>query len=336
MEYSYPEIRDVFTICAEAVAPDLRTNRGYIRPRSDGMGKILQNILSMNGVEFELKPGGLSIVSGANVQEIFFDLGQNEAIDATVNEISEDLDLPMRVNRLFRRAANYNPEAERARRAERANQEEQKQEALGQLKNIIEKIEFDIRSSDGGKYNYFYFPTDKLNDAEAAFNTLGIFPQRHTTHLDGRVATVLRRPATMLSGNELTVIHELNEAIRARRTGRNRDAFNRGTADVHGKAGIDELKKLIKFIDNVSYTNDPHHHYYYLYFNDIDRAFDIMSEFGVLDIEKYYSSSKKTYVLRLDQDKVSSVAQNIITELRREIATRGINYSNNMGGRFKI
>ena len=44
----------------------------------------------MNGVEFELKPGGLSIVSGANVQEIFFDLGQNKAIDATVNEISED------------------------------------------------------------------------------------------------------------------------------------------------------------------------------------------------------------------------------------------------------
>ena len=73
MQYTYPEIRDVFTICAEAVAPDLRTNRGYIRPRSDGMGKILQNILSMNGVEFELKPGALSIVSGANVQEIFFD-----------------------------------------------------------------------------------------------------------------------------------------------------------------------------------------------------------------------------------------------------------------------
>jgi hypothetical protein len=332
MEYSYPEIRDVFTICAEAVAPDLGTNRGYIRPRSDGMGKILQNILSMNGVEFELKPGGLSIVSGANVQEIFFDLGQNEAIDATVNEISEDLDLPMRVNRLFRRAANYNPNA----RAEHANQEEQKQKALGQLKNIIEKIEFDIRSSDGGKYNYFYFPTDKLTTAEAAFNTLGIFTQRHTTHLDGRVATVLRRPATMLSGNELTVIHELNKAIRARRMERNRDAFDRGTADVYSKAGIDELKKLIKFIDNVYYTNDPNHHYYYLYFNDIDRAFDIMSELGVRGIEKYYSSSQKTYVLRLDENKVSSVAQNIITELQREIATRGINYSNNMGRQFKI
>jgi len=329
MEYSYPEIRDVFTICAEAVAPDPRTNRGYIRPRSDGMGKILQNILSMNGVEFELKPGGLSIVSGANVQEIFFDLGQNEAIDATVNEISEDLDLPMRVNRLFRRAANYNPEAERARR-------EKEQAAIDMLKNIIIKIEFDIRSSDGGKYNYFYFPTDKLTTAEAAFNTLGMFTQRHTTHLDGRVATVLRYPATMLSGNELTVIHELNKAVRSRRMERNRDAFDRGTADVHGKASIDELKKLIKFIDNVYYTNDPNHHYYYLYFNDIDRAFDIMSELGVRDIEKYYSSSKKTYVLRLDQDKVSPVAQNIITELQREIATRGINYSNNMGGRFKI
>ena len=181
------------------------------------MGKILQNILSMNGVEFELKPGGLSIVSGANVQEIFFDLGQNEAIDATVNEISEDLDLPMRVNRLFRRAANYNPEAERARR-------EKEQVAIDMLKNIITKIEFDIRSSDGGKYNYFYFPTDRLTTAEAAIITLGMFAQRHTTHLDGRVATVLRYPATMLSGNELTVIHELNEAIRARRTTQNRDA----------------------------------------------------------------------------------------------------------------
>jgi len=122
----------------------------------------------------------------------------------------------------------------------------------------------------------------------------------------------------------------------ARRTTQNRDAFTRGTADVHSKASIDELKKLIKFIDDAYYTDDPNHHYCYLYFNDIDRAFDIMSELGVRGIEKYYSSSKNTYVLRLDQDKVSSVAQNIITELQREIATRGINYSNRMGGRFKI
>ena len=126
------------------------------------------------------------------------------------------------------------------------------------------------------------------------------------------------------------------------RAGRRKTAMHKtkyidtGAADVHGKASIDELKKLIKFIDNVSYTNDPNHHYYYLYFNDIDRAFDIMSELGVRGIEKYYSSSKKTHVLRLDQDKVSSVEQNIITELQREIATRGINHLNNMGAQFKI
>lgn len=333
MEYSYPEIRDVLVVLAESVY--IGDNRTFckITPRSNGMATGIQNLLAQYGVKFNVtKDAEFSAVSGALVDMIVFSLGQNSVIDTTMREMFNDKQRLINVNNRFLNLMQRNPNA----RAEHANQEEQKQEALGQLKNIIEKIEFDIRSSDGGKYNYFYFPTDKLTTAEAAFNTLGIFTQRHTTHLDGRVATVLRRPATMLSGNELTVIHELNKAIRARHMERNRDAFDRGTADVYSKAGIDELKKLIKFIDNVYYTNDPNHHYYYLYFSDVDRAFDIMSEFGVWDIEKYYSKSQKVRVLRLDQDKVSSVAQKIITELQREIATRGINYSNNMGGRFKI
>lgn len=333
MEYSYPEIRDVLVVLAESVY--IGDNRTFckITPRSNGMATGIQNLLAQYGVKFNVtKDAEFSAVSGAKVDIIDFSLGQNSVIDTTMREMFDDKQRLINVNNRFLNLMQRNPNA----RAEHANQEEQKQNALAQLKNIIEKIEFDIRSSDGGKYNYFYFPTDKLSTAEAAFITLGMFAQRHTTHLDGRVATVLRYPATMLSGNELTVIHELNEAIRARRTTQNRDAFDRGTADVHNKASIDELKKLIKFIDNVHYTNDPNHHYYYLYFNDIDRAFDIMSEFGVLDIEKYYSKSQKARVLRLDQDKVSPVAQKIITELQREIATRGINYSNNMGGRFKI
>lgn len=333
MEYSYPEIRDVLVVLAESVY--IGDNRTFckITPRSNGMATGIQNLLAQYGVKFNVaKDAEFSTVSGAKVDMIDFSLGQNSVIDTTMREMFDDKQRLINVNNRFLNLMQRNPNA----RAEHANQEEQKQEALGQLKNIIEKIEFDIRSSDGGKYNYFYFPTDKLTIAEAAFNTLGIFTQRHTTHLDGRVATVLRRPATMLSGNELTVIHELNEAIRARRAEQNRDAFDRGTADVYSKAGIDELKKLIKFIDNVYYTNDPHHYYYYLYFSDVDRAFDIMSEFGVWDIEKYYSKSQKARVLRLDKNKVSPVAQKIITELQREIATRGINYSNNMGGRFKV
>lgn len=333
MEYSYPEIRDVLVVLAESVY--IGDNRTFckITPRSNGMATGIQNLLAQYGVKFNVtKDAEFSAVSGAKVDTIDFSLGQNSVIDTTMREMFDDKQRLINVNNRFLNLMQRNPNA----RAEHANQEEQKQNALAQLKNIIEKIEFDIRSSDGGKYNYFYFPTDKLTTAEAAFNTLGIFTQRHTTHLDGRVATVLRRPATMLSGNELTAIHELNKAIRARRMERNRDAFNHGAADVYSKAGIDELKKLIKFIDNVYYTNDPHHYYYYLYFSDVDRAFDIMSEFGVLDIEKYYSKSQGTYVLRLDKNKVSSVAQKIITELQREIATRGINYSNNMGGRFKV
>ena len=335
MEYSYPEIRDVLVVLAESVY--IGDNRTFckITPRSNGMATGIQNLLAQYGVRFNVtKDAEFSAVSGAKVDTINFSLGQNSVIDTTMREMFDDKQRLINVNNRFLNLMQRNPNA----RAERANQERQKQEALGQLKNMIENIVDNVRSGDDGrKYYYFYFPTDKLNDALAAFKVWGMAAaEPHTTHLDGRVTTVLRYPATMIQGYELNVIHELRNAVRSRRMERNRDAFDRGTADVHGKASIDELKKLIKFIDNVYYTNDPNHHYYYLYFNDIDRAFDIMSELGVRGIEKYYSSSKKTYVLRLDENKVSSVAQNIITELQREIATRGINYSNNMGGQFKI
>ena len=336
MQYTYPEIRDVFTICAEAVAPDLRTNRGYIRPRSDGMGKILQNILSMNGVEFELKPGGLSIVSGANVQEIFFDLGQNEAIDATVNEISEDLDLPMRVNRLFRRAANYNPEAERARR-------EKEQAAIDMLKNIITKIEGNIISSDdGGKYIYFYVPHNKLDAAASAFADLDMGVFRHVSHLDGQEVTVLRYPATMIPGAELQIIEQLREAVKSRRD--NRATFERGNTKVDQKEALEELKKMISSIKLAQYPGESEPSYRYFYFNrgDIDRAYSLMHEKLDMKVEKYKSGSRsngksgETLVLRLPIKDVDARIQGIITDLQRAIATRGLSYSNDMGGRPSI
>lgn len=319
MQYSYPEIRDVFTICAEAVAPDPRTNRGYIRPRSDGMGKILQNVLSMKNVKFELKPGGLSIVSGANVQEIFFDLGQNKAIDTTVNEMSEDLDLPMRVNNLFRRAANYNPEAERVRR-------EKREGAIDKLKNIITKIEKDIRSSDGGKYFYFYAPYDKLGEAESAFSDLDMMVFRHVSHFGGREVTVLRYPATMVPGEEADIINELSEALRLRREmddrKKDREAYERGNYDIFTKEGIEELKKLVTMVARIKYEKGKEFSHYYLVFSDVNRAYDLMVQLGVWGMEKYHSETVGQTVLRLPIADVDDRTNKIIDELRNAVASR--------------
>jgi len=336
MQYTYPEIRDVFTICAEAVAPDTRTNRGYIRPRSDGMGKILQNILSMKGVKFELKPGGLSIVSGASVQEIFFDLGQNKAIDTTVNEISEDLDLPLRVNRLFRRAADYNPKAEQARR-------EKEQAALTLLKNTITQMKGNVRSSDdGGKYIYFYVPYDKLDAVESAFSDLDMGVYRHVSHLGGQEVTVLRYPATMIPGEDLQIIEQLREAIKSRRD--NRADFEHGNTKVNQKEALDELKKMINSIKLAQYPGElePSHRYFYFNRGDIDRAYDLMHEKLGIKVEKYKSNSQlngrsgETFVLRLPIKDENARIRGIITDLQLAIATRGISRRNDMGGRVKI
>lgn len=318
MQYSYPEIRDVFTICAEAVAPDPRTNRGYIRPRSDGMGKILQNVLSMKNVKFELKPGGLSIVSGANVQEIFFDLGQNKAIDTTVNEMSEDLDLPMRVNNLFRRAANYNPEAERVRR-------EKREGAIDKLKNIITKIEKDIRSSDGGKYFYFYAPYDRLGEAESAFWDLDMATLRHVSHLDGQEVMVLRYPATMIPGEALEVIEQLRDAIKSRRD--DRGAFERGSINVNQKEILDALKKMISSIKLAQYSGESEPSYRYFYLHDanvynVKHAMELMKQLGISGIEEYFSETSGQSVLRLPIKGVDGRAQGIIDELNGAIAAR--------------
>lgn len=319
MQYTYPEIRDVFTVCAEAVAPDETSHKGYIRPRSDGMGKILQNILTMNDVKFELKPGGISTVSGADVKEIFFDFGQSKAIDTTVNEMAQDLDLPFRVNRLFRRAASYNPDAERARR-------EQRKAAMDKLKQILTKIEGNIKSSDGGKYFYFYAPYDKLGEAESAFLELDMIMFRHVSHFGGREVTVLRYPATMVPGEEADIINELSEALRLRREmddrKKDREAYERGNYDIFTKEGIEELKKLVTMVARIKYEKGKEFSHYYLVFSDVNRAYDLMVQLGVWGMEKYHSETVGQTVLRLPIADVDDRTNKIIDELRNAVASR--------------
>ena len=210
MNYTYPEIRDVFAICAESTVADKNTNRGYIRPRSDGMGKILQNVLSMNGVRFQIKPGAVSVVSGASVQEITFDLGQSRMIDTTVCEMTEDLDLPMRVNNMFKKAANYNPNVQR----EKEDEDQKRRKAVEELKGIVTKIEYNVRSSDGGKWFYFYMPADKLKLAQDLFYDAGMLTQSHVSRLDGLEQTVLRFPSVMVPGYAKEIISKLGEHIK--------------------------------------------------------------------------------------------------------------------------
>ncbi len=314
MRYTYPEIRDVFTVCAEAVAPDETSHKGYIRPRSDGMGKILQNVLTMNDVKFELKPGGISTVSGADVKEIFFDFGQSKAIDTTVNEMAQDLDLPFRVNRLFRRVAHYNPDAERARR-------EQRKAAMDKLKQILTKIEGNIKSSDdGGKYFYFYAPYDKLDEVASAFSDLDMMVFRHVSHFGGHEVTVLRYPATMVPGEEADIINELSDALNLRREmddrKKDREAYERGNYDVFAKEGIEELKKLVTNIKPARYFDEKEPSHYFLYFTDVDRAYDLMAEFGIWNVKKYTGGAA------LPIKNMDERTNKIINELKDAIAAR--------------
>ena len=138
MQYSYPEIRDVLVVLAESVY--IGDNRTFckITPRSNGMAMGIQNLLAQYGVKFNVtKNGEFSAVSGALVDVIDFSLGQNPVIDTTMREMFEDKQRLINVNNRFLRLMQRNPNA----RAEDENQENQKQEALDQLKNMIEKIE---------------------------------------------------------------------------------------------------------------------------------------------------------------------------------------------------
>lgn len=117
--------------------------------------------------------------------------------------------------------------------------------------------------------------------------------------------------------------------------------FEQGKSEVNQKEALEELKKMVNSIKLAQYPGESEPSYRYFYFNrgDIDRAYSLMHEKLDMKVEKYKSGSRsngksgETLVLRLPIKDVDARIQGIITDLQRAIATRGISYSNDMGGR---
>lgn len=206
MKYSYPEIRDVIFKLSESVRVD-NYKVGIITPMSESMGKILQNFLSQNNVQFSLESTN-STFSDKPVSAIKFDLGQNRAIDITIDEMFSTSSTNINVNNRILNAMRYTP----ASQYERGTQEIENRRALDELKGMISKIR-QATSRDGVPGYYLYFKD--IEKAEKLLKQLGVDAEQHFSLMESEL--VLRVPLAMVEGPVANVLNELAVAIKSRK-----------------------------------------------------------------------------------------------------------------------
>ena len=110
MQYTYPEIRDQIMIYAE----DVRIGRHHhdlgrctVVPRGKNNEQSIKNFLAQNKIEYHTEPGGYSMTADEDVDSFVFQMGQNSAIDTTVQEMVDDETRLRNVNNRILRTARY-------------------------------------------------------------------------------------------------------------------------------------------------------------------------------------------------------------------------------------
>ena len=240
MEYTHPKYRDVFAILAKDVFVDydsrvVRSDSGktgvVITPRDAESLKLLKNVLDMHNVRWKQIRPGVDLMSDNSVERIVFALGQDEWTDITVREMHQDAARLRDVNNMLYTAKQFDKE----KIAEAGKKVQDKSAALDELKRIIGDVVGDVRSGDGGKYFYLYFPDRHMERAKELLKILDIGAEPHMSHLDDRVVEVMRVPAVMVPGHVLKILGDLS--IAATSHGKSKPGNNQMPGNVDGGRG---------------------------------------------------------------------------------------------------
>ena len=109
MDYTHPIISDFLRKYTENVFVNdhVAPYKCLITPCSDEAGQRVEAFLSMSKVKYDTRPGGYAMVKNADVTDIVFELGQNQAIDVTAWEMTKDKQRSTDLNNLDLRVARY-------------------------------------------------------------------------------------------------------------------------------------------------------------------------------------------------------------------------------------
>ena len=210
MEYTYPMIADFFRRHCEGVFVNNHvagSTKCTITPRSEEDYEILKAFFSMPGfekVKYTTQPGGYAMVRNTSVTEIIFELGQNPTLDTTAWEMTADYERLRNLNNLDLRII----------------QRAQKNK-LEQLKGKILKIERGIftNKTDGTekKYICFYVPQSKseIREAQKLLSQFDIPVESKEIKENGIQITLLRCPIEKFSDQTMSIVSQLEDAIKA-------------------------------------------------------------------------------------------------------------------------
>ncbi len=210
MEYTYPMIADFFRRHCEGVFVNNHvagSAKCTITPRSEEDYEILKAFFSMpdfEKVKYMTQPGGYAMTRNTSVTEIIFELGQNPTLDTTAWEMTADYERLRNLNNLDLRII----------------QRAQKNK-LEQLKGKILKIERGIftNKTDGTekKYICFYVPQSKseIREAQKLLSQFDIPVESKEIKENGIQITLLRCPIEKFSDQTMSIVSQLEDAIKA-------------------------------------------------------------------------------------------------------------------------
>ncbi|MBQ6736421.1 MAG: hypothetical protein IJQ90_02945 [Alphaproteobacteria bacterium] len=218
MQYSYPEIRDQIMIYAEDISVGRHHHdlgRCTIVPRGKNNEQSIKNFLAQNKIEYHKESGGYSMTMDEDVDSFVFQMGQNSAIDTTIQEMAGDETRLRNVNNRILRTARYNIGAD----FERGAAEIDRKGALEDLKHMVIKTAMAQYDGDTKPSHYYFFLRDpnvyNIEHAKVMLKQLGVRGvEEHFSEASGQ--TVLRLPMANVDGNAQNIITELQRAIATR------------------------------------------------------------------------------------------------------------------------
>lgn len=209
MEYTYPMIADFFRRHCEGVFVNNHVAgpvKCTITPRSEEDYEIVKAFFTVPGyeVKYTTQPGGYAMTRNTSVTEIIFELGQNPTLDTTAWEMTSDDTRLCNLNNLDLRVA-----------------QRMQKNKLEQLKGKILKIERGVftNKTDGTqkKYICFYVPQSKseIMEAQELLSQFGIPVESKEVKENGVQITLLRCPIEKFSDQTMSVVSQLEDAIKA-------------------------------------------------------------------------------------------------------------------------
>lgn len=304
--YDYQKIRDILMVLVGDIKEGDNSDWSILVPRSPDALKDLKSFLDKRNVNFYTLPE-IDETGGENVVLMY---GQDAEIDDTVRQMRYDPEI-QDVNKILKEMRNHKDDG-----ATRA--------AIDELKKLITKVSKVQYEGEKEPSHYYFYFTD-MERAQELMVELGLWVEKHTSHVNRKPVEVLRLSMSNVAGWGMGIIKELNKAAQTRQ----QENFEQGQGAFSKILALADLKTLINKVTRLSREEEAKPENigklsYCFYFDAgaLDKAQELLQVLGMPTVRKEDNNGRTYLLYSVNANQLSEDSLNTIYTLDQVVLNR--------------